>query len=287
LFLFADVQQCLELLQHLAVKDVVDFAGDDDDAQHAAAAGQPLPDVDCAGVVFFGLQTVLPLVSPELLQVPELCGAYFALVGHLASDHAGRFASLPPPLAAALAASLDAGIQHDSAAVARESLRGVEGLAAHMAEQRVLADPALRGRGGGGGGGQLAARAAASGGSGDARAAFLGGGALLRWCRAVVQLVVFHDAVWERLDAAADALFALLCAEADRVQPLVASILAAVGSDGSAGSEKPQRLAAAFTKLLTLNHVSFGSVLSRPARLAFRKNLKLFVSETRAFMRVM
>ena len=49
--------------------DVVDFAAFDADAHQAAASGQPLPDVDCAGVVFFGLQTVLPLVSPELLQV--------------------------------------------------------------------------------------------------------------------------------------------------------------------------------------------------------------------------
>jgi len=97
--------------------------------------------------------------------------------------------------------------------------------------------------------------------------------------------VVFHDAVWDRLDAAADALFALLCAESDRIEPLVTSILASVSEDPA--SEKYQRLAAAFTKLLTLNAVSFASVLSRQARFAFRKNVKLFVSETRAFLRVM
>ena len=119
-FLFADVEECLELLQLLAVKgefasrsvrlfssfplvvlltlvfgsflsrlvlfrrfyvvcassscvcvcgclclnaDVVDFASPSEEEQAS------LPQVDCAGVVFFGLQTVLPLISAELLQV--------------------------------------------------------------------------------------------------------------------------------------------------------------------------------------------------------------------------
>ena len=43
--------------------DVVDFAAPSEEEQAS------LPQVDCAGVVFFGLQTVLPLISSELLQV--------------------------------------------------------------------------------------------------------------------------------------------------------------------------------------------------------------------------
>lgn len=53
---------------------------------------------------------------------------------------------------------------------------------------------------------------------------------------------------------------------------------------GCSSSCEKGRLGAAFTRLLTLN----GLVLEplRSMRLAFRKNVKLFVSETRAFMRV-
>jgi len=43
-------------------------------------------------VVFAGLGTVLPLVTPSLLLHPKLCLSFFGLVGHMASDHADRFA---------------------------------------------------------------------------------------------------------------------------------------------------------------------------------------------------
>ena len=104
-------------------------------------------------------------------------------------------------------------------------------------------------------------------------------------------MVVFQDAIWDRLDAAADCLFALCCAEADRLSGLVSGLLGpgsaawpALAAPGPAADASRGRLGAAFERLLTLNGLRLD--YTRAMRLVFRKNMKLFATEARAFMRV-
>ena len=70
--LYDDVQCALELLSHIVTKDFIDYA-----PQSQAATQQ----IDILGCVFFGIATVLPLLTPELLQIPSICLAFFGLIG--------------------------------------------------------------------------------------------------------------------------------------------------------------------------------------------------------------
>ena len=100
----------------------------------------------------------------------------------------------------------------------------------------------------------------------------------LKWLRDLLQLLVFEDHVFDRVDACADAILAIACAELDSFQPLVASIIDAVQP-----ADRRERLGAAFQRLVTLNGITFD--LSTPSRRVFRRNLKFFLTETRTFMR--
>jgi len=265
------VLQVLGLLTHLLTKDFIDFSGESDsDSAATGLGGQGTGAVDAVGVVFYGLSTVLPFITPDLLLLPRLCGAFFDLVGHMASDHASRFASLPPALTQALVSALNFGLKHDNSSIVRESLRGVEGMAAHRAETKVAAAAAAAAAVGRGL--TVAPQPLLESGETD--------GVLLGWLTELLQTVIFQDGIWDRLDACADTIFALCCAQVDQLQALVGMrILGSVE-----GEVRRQRLGAAFQKLLTLHDLQFQ--LTRRERMKFRKNLRLFVSETKAFMRV-
>lgn len=217
-------------------------------------------DFDVAAVAFFGLSTILPLVTPDLLLVPAICQSFFTLIGFLASDFADRFASLDPGLFASLVEALNFGLRHTIAQVARESLLGIEGLAAQHFSNRAR-----------GGGVTFAPHMDAS----------MGGRCpdlFLTWLRDLLQYAIFEDVVHDRLDALSDAVFMLACCEADRVEGLMGGIL------NSIPEQQRARLGGAFQKLMTGNGVSVSA--SRSDRLKFRSNFKVFLSDSRTFMRI-
>lgn len=132
---FDDVLKAMQLLTHLISKDFIDYSAADAPADTDA--------LNITSAVFSGLSTILPFVTPELLKIPELAIAFFALVGYLASDYAERFAVLDTQLFLSLTTALEYGFKHLDSQIARESLRGVEGLVSYHFEEKKCGRPGL------------------------------------------------------------------------------------------------------------------------------------------------
>ena len=84
----------VSLLSHLVAKDFLDFSDEPEPTGCASAAqlaavqavaAQEAKDVaaQASAVVFFGLQQLLPLVTPQLLQFPSLASRLFVLIGFM------------------------------------------------------------------------------------------------------------------------------------------------------------------------------------------------------------
>ena len=252
---FDDVEEVISLLRHLLSKEYVDFS--------ETTSSANLFDADPAGVVFSGLSTILPLVTSDLLLVPSLCQSFFELVGHMAADFSDRFCRLPDNLWEPLVSALDFGLRHNDTLLARESLRGIEGLATWRYERRRRRNTVLGNR----------QQQQHDGDDGEGRMAQLH----LKWLRDLLQLLVFEEYVWDRLDACADTILALSCAEMDQFQSLIAGLIESQPAD------RRERLGATFQQLVTLNDMQFE--ITTTSRRTFRKNMKHFLTQTRTFMR--
>eukprot|EP00899_Mesostigma_viride_P008491 jgi/Mesvir1/17643/Mv08861-RA.1 len=116
----------LRLLGHLVAHISVEgWASSLEDAQarQAGLSG------DLPHVVSEGVQAVAPLITPEVLLYPKVCSLYFRLVGALMQAFASHLDRLPGPTLATLVQSLEYGIRHTDANVARPSLEALGTLA--------------------------------------------------------------------------------------------------------------------------------------------------------------
>jgi len=204
-----DILTALQLLTHLISKDLIDWEDPVPQKVDPKEGGAPVLGEDIVGTVFFGLGTVLPLMTPQLLQVPDLCLAFFALAGYLASDYAEHFASLDFALFGTLANALQFGFEHENAQVSRESLHGIKGLVDWHNREVEVGRPGL--------GEQLRQHHALAttnqqtAGSPDDYKPLLS-----KWLQKLLELLVFQASIWDRVDACADVILALLIAEAPR-----------------------------------------------------------------------
>ena len=91
-------------------------------ASVATSASSALAKVDVAQVVFIGLNTVIPLITDELLTFPKLCHQYFTLLAHMLEAYPAKVAALPPDMFTSLMGTLEFGLKHEDVEVAGESL---------------------------------------------------------------------------------------------------------------------------------------------------------------------
>ncbi|KAJ3014551.1 Exportin-4 [Thoreauomyces humboldtii] len=84
---------------------------------------------DVADIVFFGINTVIPLITDDMLKFPELSRDYISLVGNLVRYFPDKLFSLPPPLLASLVRALEFGQHAAMAEIARGALETVTTLA--------------------------------------------------------------------------------------------------------------------------------------------------------------
>ena len=135
------------LLSHIIAKDFLDFSDEAADALPASATAEQRAQVatraaaeardvaqTASRVVFFGLQQLLPLVTPELLQFPLLCTRLFVLIAFMVEVYPDKLRELEPGLFAALMSCLDFGARHVNDDVARNSLQAVAEMAAFHAK---------------------------------------------------------------------------------------------------------------------------------------------------------
>jgi len=81
-----------------------------------------------ADVVFFGIQQLIPLMTQGLLSYPTLCNEYFSVVSILVKRFPEKIPSLPNDLSQGLLQSLQMGVNHHDADIAKRSLSSLEEL---------------------------------------------------------------------------------------------------------------------------------------------------------------
>jgi hypothetical protein len=233
--------------------------------------------VDVAQVVFIGLNTVIPLITDELLTFPKLCHQYFTLLAHMLEAYPGKVAALPPDLFSTLMGTLEFGLKHANSEVARESLAALGAMGQYQhraaaAAAEASANPQT---------GNLAALVGPIGlGRHNAPSAERGGvGILAHLMRLVLNRLIFEDASMDLVESAADALLPLMMCERGAFEATARELLA--GLAGNAGAQ--QHVAAALHALTTANGLT-GQV-DRANRRRFRRNMAKFLTETRSFVR--
>ncbi|CAM9658166.1 unnamed protein product [Phaeothamnion confervicola] len=247
---YQDISCVLQLLGLLVVKDFVDF-GDDTHAESDQILQAAVPDV-----AFFGLSKVLPLMTEGLLQFPALAEQYLSLVGFMVESFADRLPGLEFELFHQLVQSLLFGSQQSNSSSARTSLKALGEVAASHTDSLRVGGPGLSVH-------------------------------LARWPTLIVdclapllRMTVYEGFVWDRLDAAADAVSALVACGRGDFERLAAQIVAQQPSPEVAG-----RLAEAFRSLVGAGGEAVGRA-DRASRARFQKNMREFVTSVRAFLLV-
>ena len=223
-----------------------------------ATSGEALAKVDVAQVVFIGLNTVIPLITDELLTFPKLCHQYFALLAHMLEAYPAKVAALPPDMFNSLMGTLEFGLKHADVEVARESLAAAGAMGSFQHHASVDGRPGL---------GDHNARA-----GGDF-------GILARLMRTTLSRMIFEDAGMDLVDAAADALLPLMLVERAAFEGVAGELLAKL--EGDAGAQA--RVVGALRELTTGNGLT--DRVDRANKRRFRRNMSTFLTETRSFVR--
>ncbi|EPB86259.1 hypothetical protein HMPREF1544_06987 [Mucor circinelloides 1006PhL] len=99
---YADISTVLIMLSNIMSSGIEDFSRKD-------VADKS----DIANVVLFGINVVIPMIDMEMLKIPSLCQQYIQLISHLIEVFPDKLSGLPTPLFLNLMASLEYGIRHD------------------------------------------------------------------------------------------------------------------------------------------------------------------------------
>lgn len=253
---YDDLYALLQLLSHLVSKDFIDFS--DHTAQQA--------DVDratsvVADVVFAGLSQVIPMMTEQLLQYPNLSKQYFTLVSYMVEVYAEKLATLDTGLFSMLLSSLLFGIRHAQLEVARYSFQALGELAGfHWKARQQKHEPGL------------AAHIASN------------PDVFVHFLRVIFQMAMFEDFNPVILDACAGALYPLILIEQARYFAIAEEL-----SKEQRDERNQQRLLAAFgalTEFLTPADIAMGTASTRKFRTLFKANLFVFVAEVRGFVQV-
>jgi hypothetical protein len=138
---YKEVRALLRMLTHLSsgnLHDAIVESAPPDQAQQLASQ------IDIAHVVFTGLNTVIPLITDELLQFPKLCRQYFELLAYMLEAYPKKVAQLPANLFGTLMFTLEFGLKHANETVSKESMTALSALANVSVQQRQGEQPGTR-----------------------------------------------------------------------------------------------------------------------------------------------
>ncbi|TPX53736.1 hypothetical protein PhCBS80983_g06195 [Powellomyces hirtus] len=122
--LFDDLSCILEILAQLMASQYEGMTWNDILLKRSAKGA-----VDVADVIFYGVNTVTPLISDQMLQFPELCKDYISLVSNLVRYFPDKLSVLPPALLANLVRALEFGMHNAMTEVARGAFEAITTLA--------------------------------------------------------------------------------------------------------------------------------------------------------------
>ena len=227
----------------------------------ATSASSALAKVDVAQVVFIGLNTVIPLITDELLTFPKLCHQYFTLLAHMLEAYPAKVAALPPDMFTSLMGTLEFGLKHEDVEVAGESLSAAGAIGSFQHHSLVDGRPGL--------GVHNAPDPSREGGC----------GILAHLMRTVLRRMIFEDASMDLVDAAADALLPLMLVERTAFEGVAGELLATL--EGDAGARN--HVMGALRELTAGNGLT--DRVDRANKRRFRRNVSTFLTETRSFVR--
>ncbi|KAI8090033.1 armadillo-type protein [Halteromyces radiatus] len=202
-----------------------------------------------ADVVLFGVNTIIPMIDMNMLQIPNLCQYYIKLVSHLIEQFPDKLAGLPTPLFDNLMASLDFGIAHPIADINILTLQAVTPLAMWAAHQKYTQ------------GSNTTLKSAVS-----------------KLLGALLNVLLFQHLDASVVNAASDALLALMTAEHDSYMELVNQIITQQSSD------LQPRLINAFGKLDQATPKQ--QQPTKEMAQVFKDNLLVLLMDVRAVLRV-
>ncbi|TPX33725.1 hypothetical protein SmJEL517_g03402 [Synchytrium microbalum] len=129
--LFEDVSSLLRLMSSLMESGLSD------------GAGESVARAKIGDVVFHGVNTVIPLISAEMLKYPQLGREYVPLVSRLVQYFPERLIQLPAPLLSSLVKSLIYGFDATEYEIARSAFEAAMTLAIWSRKPEAIQDPAL------------------------------------------------------------------------------------------------------------------------------------------------
>ncbi|XP_049846126.1 exportin-4-like isoform X1 [Schistocerca gregaria] len=206
---YQDIILLLELLTGLLSKDyVVDLVPSV--LQHPVqSTGHGY---DAADIVLFGLNTLMPLLSIELLKFPKLCLQYFKLITFVSELYPDKVCALPENMLVHLMESVALGLSDLGHDVSVLSFDLVEGLASHIYGSRSQASVA--------------------------------GATVKKFLEFIMKMILTRQVNSDAMTNAGSALYALICCFQDEYQVVVQKALNSQADEGSA-----DRLRIAFQKL--------------------------------------
>lgn len=206
---YQDIILLLELLTGLLSKDyVVDLVPSV--LQHPVqSTGHGF---DAADIVLFGLNTLMPLLSIELLKFPKLCLQYFKLITFVSELYPDKVCALPENMLVHLMESVALGLSDLGHEVSVLSFDLVEGLASHL--------------------------------YGSHSQASVAGVTVKKFLEFILKMILTRQVNSDALTNAGSALYALICCYQDEYQVVVQKALNSQTDEGSA-----DRLSHAFNKL--------------------------------------
>ncbi|XP_060554653.1 exportin-4-like [Ruditapes philippinarum] len=235
---YSDILLVMELLTNLLSKDFVDFGEPDENSTSEDSS------VTAVNVVLFGLNTIIPLMTEDLLRFPNLCSQYFKLITFLTEIHPDRFTTLPDELFKTLMVSLELGLVSYGPDISKLCLDCIYSLGTHVFQNNL--------------------------------AGTLIHNTLKHFLKIVFRMLLLENFNMDLLDTASSALFCLICCHTEQYQQLVHEIL-----DSHIDQAYKSRLLEAFNNLTP---PSLSLTVSRHNKLMFMENFNSFLINVRGFL---
>lgn len=237
---FLDLLIFMKILTSILTKTYFDLTSDDN--------GQNSSGQESADVVLYGLNILLPFITPELLKFPELNDHYFKLITFVCEEHTEKICLIPEHLFANLIASLEQGLKECGTDIAKSTLEALSGMAYDLFRKR----------------------------QGEAASNRLSN-ALKSLLKVLFNFIMFEKfEVLDLLVPAADALWSLICCHQTEYAALVQTLLAS-----QTDSLVHQRLVDSFNKLTPAD---ISITIDKHTKDQFRKNLDTFLADVKGLL---
>ncbi|XP_028413585.1 exportin-4-like isoform X2 [Dendronephthya gigantea] len=119
---FLDLLIFIKILSTIVNKEFFDFSVDE-------VHGEYTPGDGGANVVLYGLNILMPFITPELLKFPELKEEYFKLITFVCEEHFPTVCLMPDHLFANLMVSLEKGLTECGSDIAKSTLEALSSMA--------------------------------------------------------------------------------------------------------------------------------------------------------------